>query len=460
MLVLPLLSLLGCTPHDADVSGEYFAWLAANSSSTVSEGLVPLDGATHIECVRGWDSEANDWDVGYIGPRQGEVNDTSSWQDTYIGGDCAPTDKECLKHIDELQAPCEQVDELKMHQFLQRDGFYAYREDLDVWRSEVVLNSEGDFQLAFHHKLQGGEDFRVLFSIAPDFAPIECTTDAKGNTIAQYVDGSVWLDAWSADQPDLNGGTIYYLNGGAYQYDPGNGFNYWILPSPWDAGIGNAKLSAEHFWSHPPDYGVYTVLKDQYGKTGEVVPNPQFLIGYMDDETGSVGDYTGDGKPDPGIKHDAFNNDDPEDQLYHELFVQAVEDLTHGGEYDDDSPLTFDQEIVDVAGADYTDGTTFQHRVEGNLWRPVDNTYVGLDGWAEVHSSWVILDKGSDLSEGGHASGTFQILFDGAESSSAFLVHGKFNTDKIKKDPWGYDDLQADLQDESGQLFCDGLMPQ
>ena len=102
----------------------------------------------------------------------------------------------------------------------------------------------------------------------------------------------------------------------------------------------------------------------------------------------------------------------------------------------------------------------FQHRVEGNLWRPVDNTYVGLDGWAEVHSSWVIFDKGTDLSEGGHASGSFQILFDGAESSSAFLVHGTFDTDKIKQDPWGYDDLQAELRDESGQLFCDGLQPE
>jgi hypothetical protein len=199
MLVLPLLSLLGCTPQDADVKGEYFVWLAANSSSTVSEGLVNLDGATHIECLRGWNDEEEDWDLGYIGPRQGEVKAGGDWSDTYIGGDCAPTDADCLAVIDELQAPCEQIDDMKMHQFLQKDGFYAYRETLDPWRTEVVLNSEGDFQLTFHHHLDGGEDFRVAFAVAPDFAPIECTTDEKGNTVASYVDGDVWLDQWSAD---------------------------------------------------------------------------------------------------------------------------------------------------------------------------------------------------------------------------------------------------------------------
>jgi len=460
MLVLPLLSLLGCTPHDADVKGEFFVWLAANSSQTVSEGLVNLDGATHIECLRGWNEEEDDWDLGYIGPRQGDVKAGGDWSKTYIGGDCAPTDSDCLAVIDELQAPCEQIDELRMHQFLQKDGFYAFREDLDPWRTEVVLNSEGDFQLTFHHHLDGGEDFRVVFSVAPDFAPIECTTDDKGNTVAQYVDGDVWLDAWSADQPDLDGGTIYYLNAGAVQHNPGDAADYWFLPTQWLAGIGNSKLSAEHFWSHPTDYGVYYDVYQGGEKTGEFTPDPHFLIGEGDGYMGSVGDYTGDGKPDPGINHGEFDNSNPEHQLYHELFVQAVEDLTHGGDYDDSSPLTYDQEIADVAGAEYTDGTAFQHRVEGNLWRPVDNTYVGLDGWAEVHSSWVIFDKGTDLSEGGHASGSFQILFDGAESSSAFLVHGTFDTDKIKQDPWGYDDLQAELRDESGQLFCDGLQPE
>jgi hypothetical protein len=462
MLVLPLLSLLGCAQHDADVKGEYFAWLAANSSQTVNGGLVDLDGATHIECVRGWNDEQGDWDLGYIGPRQGEVKKGGDWSEKYVGGDCAPTDNDCLAVIDELQAPCEQVstDQLRMHQFLTNDGFYAFREDLDPWRSEVVLNSEGDFQLAFHHHLEGGEDFRIVFSIAPDFAPIECATDENGNAVARYIDGDVWLDQWSADQPDLDGGTIYYLNGGAVQYDPTDLTEYWILPSQWSAGIANAKLSAEHFWSHPPDYGVYYVTTDPSTGDDEFNGNPAFLIGNSDNTLGSVGDYTGDGKPDPGISHGEFDNDDPEDILYHQLFVDAVEDLTHGGEYDDDSPLTYDQEIADVAGAEYTDGTAFQHRVEGNLWRPVDHTSIGLDGWAEVHSSWVIVDKGSDLSEGGHASGSFQILFDGAESSSAFLVHGTFDTDKIKSDPWGYDDLQEDLRDDSGELFCEGLQPE
>ena len=458
MLVLPLLSLLGCTPHDADVEGEVFVWLAANSSQTVDGELVPLDGATHIECVRGWNDDEGDWDLGYIGPREGDVNDSSNWQDTYIGGDCAPTDDDCLALIDELQAPCEQIDEMRLHQFLQKDGFYAFRQDLDPWRTEVVINSENDFQLALHHRLEGGEDFRVVFSIAPDFAPIECITDDEGNTVAQYVDGDEWVDQWSADQPDIDG-TIYYLNAGAVQHDPSDSFNYWFLPSEWLSGVANAKLSAENFWSHPTDYGVYDDLKQGGEKSGEFRPDPHFLIGDGEGYIGDI-DYTGDGKPDLAIGHGEFDNDNPEHVQYHEAFVQAVEDLTHGGEYDDSSPLTYDQEIAEVAGAEYTDGTEFVHRVEGNLWRPVDNTHTGIDGWAEVHSSWVIIDSGSDLSEGGSASGSFQILFDGAESSSAFLIHGTFETDKIKKDHWGYPDLQEDLRDAHDMPFCDGLEPE
>jgi hypothetical protein len=457
MLVLPLVSLLGCTPHDADVEGEVFVWLAANSSQTVDGDLVPLDGATRIDCVRGWNEEEEKWDLGYIGPREGEVNGSSNWQETYIGGDCAPTDEDCLALYDELQAPCEQIDELRMHQFLQKDGFYAFRQDLDAWRTEVVINSENDFQLAFHHRLEGGEDFRVVVSIAPDFAPVECVTDEDGNTVARYADGSEWLDQWSASQGI--DGTIYYLNAGALQHDPSDSFNYWFLPSQWLAGVANAKLSAEHFWSHAPDYGVYYDVKQGGEKSGEFEPDPHFLIGPGDDYIGDV-DYTGDGKPDPAIGHGQFDNDNPEHQAYYEAFVQAVEDLTFGGEYDDTSPLTYDQEIAEVAGAEYTDGTTFTHRVEGNDWRLVDHTPTGLDGWAEVHSSWVIIDSGSDLSDGGSASGSFQILFDGAESSSALLVHGTFETDNIKEDRWGYDDLEAELRDANNTPFCNGLEPE
>ncbi len=452
MPVLQLLSLLGCTPHDADVEGEYFVWLAANSSQTVSEEIVDLSTATRIECVRGWNDEDEDWDLGYIGPRQGEVKKGGDWTDKYIGGDCAPTDKDCLAAYEELRAPCEQIDEMRLHQFLQKDGFYAFREDLDPWRTEVVINSEDDFQLAIHHRLPGGEDFRVVMAIAPDFEPIECTTDENGNTVARDVDGEAWLEEWAANQPDIDG-TIYYLNAGAVQHNPGDSFDYWFLPSQWLSGVSNAKLSAESFWSHPTDYGVYY----ENEKSGEFRPDPHFLIGDGDGYLGSVGDYTGDGEPDPAINHGEFDNDNPEHVAYHELFVQAIQDLTHGGEYDDSSPLTYDQEIAEVAGAEYTMGGEFTHRVEGNLWRPVDNTYVGLDGWAEVHSSWVIIDSGSDLEEGGSASGSFQIMFDGAESSSAVLIHGTFDTEKIKRDSWGYSNLQEDLREENDMPFCNGL---
>jgi hypothetical protein len=186
--------------------------------------------------------------------------------------------------------------------------------------------------------------------------------------------------------------------------------------------------------------------------------DPAFLIGEATDTLGSVGDYTGDGKPDPGSARRVRQRRTPSTAVPPAL-RQAVEDLTHGGEYDDDSPLTYDQEIAEVAGAEYTDGTRSSTGSRAILWRPVDHTYVGLDGWAEVHSSWVIIDKGSDLSR----AGTHRVRSRSSSTARSRAPRSSStarSTPTRSRGPLGLRRSPGELRDESGQLFCDGLQPE
>ena len=63
-------------------------------------------------------------------------------------------------------------------------------------------------------------------------------------------------------------------------------------------------------------------------------------------------------------------------------------------------------------------------------------------------------DAGSDLSVGGSASGKFFLVFDAIDSYSRFFVSGEFNVDRIKKDRWTTDDLNAIKIEENGTVLC------
>ena len=70
MNLILLAALTGCAPDDANVKGDWFAWLATQSSATVDEGNLSFDDATVFECSgRGWNAETCDFDNGYIGPK-------------------------------------------------------------------------------------------------------------------------------------------------------------------------------------------------------------------------------------------------------------------------------------------------------------------------------------------------------------------------------------------------------
>ena len=100
----------------------------------------------------------------------------------------------------------------------------------------------------------------------------------------------------------------------------------------------------------------------------------------------------------------------------------------------------------------------FEAKFEDNQWRPVDQTPLGLDGWAEVHTSWVRVKKNSKIEKGGSVEGDYQIQYQGSVSSSQMLVRGTFKVDNLREDAWSYpfleDEKRADDDATPGQQFC------
>lgn len=404
--------LAGCAPQDAKVDGQWFSWLPANSSVTaaaatdaddMADELTGLaDKATIFECVRGWDNEDADWEDGYIGPRQGD-----DYADPrFIGGACAPDDLECAEFEDEMDAECAringstdgEVEGITFFTEFQSDGIYGLSGKVEPWRTEALLNGEGAFQLTVHHDLGNGVDFRYAFSIDPDFAPVVCTADENGDPVIEYVDGAPWVEQWSADE---EGYDIYYLNALSYQELPRgaeSNLDYWSMPSEWVSGVGFAKFGSDEFYS----YG--DPMFNAISRAGE--PD-------MDEYAASIDATTADAEK-------------------------------------------WSDELVYVAGAHVDGEPAFAMKIEDNLWRPIDEADEGLDGYVEVHSSWVRVKEGAKFKEGGSVKGDYQILFGGTESLSLLLVTGTFEVEDLKIDPWAYPVLEDELREENGTEFCGG----
>lgn len=383
MLTLIALSLTGCAPQQAEISGTWFAWLGANSSSVVADGDLDLSEATTIDCKR-LDPE----ELGYIGNSDPNFD-------------------------------CTTVDNLQYNTWLQDDGYYALSGEIDPWRTEAIVNSEGVFQLTSHIRLGDGEDFRFHFSILPNFAPTECVEGESGVAELQYVDGASWLDKWSEDEGDYN---IYYLNAGAYQTNPGDSDDVWYTVSEWRAGYGAAKFAGEDFSSQPTAYEWYDPTLPVYSAPRKsCLPSGGYRLFYEESYFSLECEDVG---ADP--------------------YADVLADIQTR------SP-TWVAEMTDVYGA-----TGFEMKVEDNAWRPDDGVRWGLDGWVDVNTSWVRIKKSSDLSAGGEATGDFQIVYEATDSGSHLMVKGEFTTNVIREDKWGYPVLEDELREESGQAVCGG----
>ena len=405
MTSLLALFLVGCAPQDAVMTGDWTTWLAANSSDSVREKKLDLTKATRIDC-------------------SGRTSDDPD----YIGSTDPNFD-------------CTKVAALQYNTWLQDDGFYRMGGGLstdknEVWRTDALINSEGDFQLSFHMNLDNnGEDFRAAFSIKPDFAPVTCTADADGNPEIVYQDGANWLDEWSRHPQDA-GYKVYYLNAGAAQTNPSDSNVFWYFTTDWAAGYSDARFSADNFGSIPTAYD-WSDPSAQTGKSCKTgtLDRLFYWSNYFDPtcETG--------------------HGSTPED-----LSAAIATDLgsaDHAG-----TPATPDAPAVQGAWAtemtDVYGAPGFDFKIEDNSWRTIDDAHQGIDGWVDLNTSWVRIKDTSDLEVGGSAEGDFQIYYYAADSDSALLVKGTFSVDKIKGDPWGYPDLEDELRSQNDTPYCDG----
>ncbi len=490
-LLLPML-LVGCAPNDAEIKGDWLVWFSSNSSSVVeNEDIVDLDdratiyscqefvdctvahydglaeyddnqGTTFFDDLQnfeqfraaiengeiaggrgsipanalrncaagGWDPIKQRYQNTYHGPQL-----VSQYGDSrHIGGACAYESEDdgtpivdeetgdiqfisatCDDNaIEEIITECGPLADTRMrhgyHDWMTLDAFHAMRGSIEPWRTEAMINGEGDLQLTIHFKVDG-EDVFFSWTIDPDFDPVECLSTANGGAEVIGVDGGDWVGNWSDDE---DGYSIYYLNSGALQ---SSGSETWYLPVDWLSGFGHANFIGEEFYSEPGAYGNYY--------------NPYFNFTLTDQSFLSVTDR---------------NNPDAADQQGWADSLQEYATL-------------WESEMVNAAnayaGSAGSPSWTFEHKVEDNLWRAPDDRPAGIDGWMEVHQSWVRVKDGAKIEKGGTAKGDFQIVFTGAETSSRMVVAGSFDITNIREDRWAYPVLEDELRNSDfGTKYC------
>ncbi|MCB9764147.1 MAG: hypothetical protein H6739_30530 [Alphaproteobacteria bacterium] len=212
---------------------------------------------------------------------------------------------------------------------------------------------------------------------------IEDTEDA-GEPVPYPLDYDSTLDNWASDE---DGYHIWYLNAGAYQLNPFDDEDYWVLPQEWLSGYAHSKFAAEEF---------------------DVLPNEFFYLG--------------------------FDAQDPDDEAYAEA-VTAFDELA----------AVWSEELGTYGEMNPGE---FPLKVEGNAWRPIDSSEAGLDNWVEVHTSYVRVKDGATFEVGSSLEGDFQIFLVGRDAASKVAIRGSFKVDSLKEDRWGYPVLEDEIRED------------
>ena len=384
-------ALTGCNPQSAEITaGSFTAMLSLNTSQ------VFVDDKIRIE-----DFE-NSWEIDCRGLSEEDPNRLVNAEDVCLDGG---------RGLSVGGAP------VQHETWVDRDAFIGVHEQLDPWRGEAIMTSEGDLQLTFHHRLPG-EDFRFAFVVDPEFQPRECVQDENGNLSQQKIDGD-WLDEWtrSMTNPNYDGstyefpgyadtGTLFLLNSGAYQFNPDQTTSTWNLAEKYEAGFARARFGPEEMFIQRGLYGrprAYTAF-DLDSRDG---PDPADLY-FVDANT---------------LGLDQFQGDDFEEKL------RANSDFI--------TMMRVPERIAGETQAEFAamhagkvDGTMYTPVVPTNAWRRPDESPGGFDKWGEMHYSWVRFDQDRDqLKAGETVSGEFRLYFYGSNSQSHLLVEGSFLAD-------------------------------
>jgi hypothetical protein len=459
-----LLVLAACTPNNAELtSGSYIAFEDDGTSLSLAKGeLVPADYG-----------DGNFWNMDcrtFASP-----DDEAALR---IG--CDEDDEGCDPKTD--PAPINICGQNKgwppeYEEWAQQSGFRVVTEELDPWRGEGLITSEGDLQIAFHHRVPGGADSRFVISIDPDFAPTTCRNTQSGYELVYYDgggDGEVpgkdangngmpddgWIERWSNGtedhpqglayiasldeddpyraafdhfEPYLDG-NLWLLNSGGFQLNPSETSDYWFLPDFWQAGAAQGRFVEENVSSRSPRYG------------------EPFIYNFVD-VVGTTTTTTV-----PGVT---------EEEIWY-CYVAPDEDPA-----DNACLLAQEEEVIGVARG-IQDELGFMMSPDGdpdtrkfdyapiahtNFWRESDGRASGFDGWSELHYNYIVFSKDSDLSVGGRAEGAFSLTFDATESTTRLFVKGQFVIEKIKRDHWVTKELEQDKLIENEVSLCDAASP-
>ena len=419
--VAPLLAIaaVGCAPQNATlIDGDFLALLADGTSLSLLKDAV--------------DPEDKGWDSSYVMDCRDLEEENEAFRLPGINLDCS-------------NAPLHE-------QWMYNSAFRAVGQKLDPWRGEAIITSEGDFQIGFHHRLPGGEDFRFAIVVDPTFQPTTCDETESGEVVAADVDGN-WLEQWSTDladvadylatadeagqaafsnmEPYLDTGTLFYLNANAYQFNPQDTFDYWYFPEQYQAGFAAGKFAEERFNSRSGRYALPTFYTDPDSLAVGAPPAADLF--YCDMEAGA----------DP-LTAGCITNDAGAAQSFSELIDRTV--------------TVADETQSELARMQAEDGSlylSYRPMVHDNAWRVPDGLPAGLDSWTEMHYNWVVFSGDTKLEAGGSAKGAFSLVLDAEDSESRFFVSGEFEVEKIKVDKWIEEDLREEKKEENGvKLWC------
>ncbi|MCB9668910.1 MAG: hypothetical protein H6736_05410 [Alphaproteobacteria bacterium] len=396
-----LLTLAACTPHSATLTdARLVGWLGQETSFTLYQDYVDFSdpGFTDtwtIDCRLLEEADEGlriegGLDICDDGSRFGEFAEGETWLNTA--------------------------------------AWQGFAMDLDKpWRAEAIYTTEGDLHVGFHHRIPGSnQDFRFFFVIDPDFSPTECVGTGD-NVTAQPIDGTPWVDAWSDVWADLGNqdlppfltaavndfpdGRLHLLNARSYQLDQDNlnnpNLNRWTLPEDWASGFAHGTFTVEDMHSRPSFFA------------------PAFAYLAVDSD-----DFSN--WPDPSDVW--YGNPGPQAAAAEQHALWATQDMNHALP----SGVTIDYRPIHI----------------DNAWREIDGEPGGLDAWQQLDYSWVVISSDSDPTPGGEVRGAFSILMDPDDSSSRWVVQGRFEVPRVRKEKWGGVDLRAKTAEANGLNLC------
>lgn len=435
-LVLSLILLTACAPQNAAVtSGDFTAWLAATNSITVAKGTALFDAEGTV-LVDAEDSRPGSA-AGYA---------TSSVIDCReFASATTPAQTEALRLPGREQICDGDADDQwppEQERWLEQNGFYVVGDQLEPWRGEAIITSEGDVQLAFHHRLPGGEDFRFVIAVDPVFAPRRCAVQDDGSTAWEPIDGD-WVDAWSQGLPE--GARRWFINGNAYQFSPelpdgAQERQRWFLPLEWRAAYAAGQFGDDAFrvrstrYAEPYAY----IVADQSEVAGFRIPDEAML--FCEYQPPERREFDDDASFEASLaSYRAFWDRCVENQVF------RAESLA--GDVANELAL---------AGIRNADGLpSARPIVHDNVWREPDMVQAGLDGWVELNYSWITFDAGSELEVGGAATGEFNLFMDAIQSQSRFHIRGRFEVESFKKDLWVTEFIPETKAEENGLVLCE-----